>query len=381
MDDIWYFPPQRSMKERLLWLTDVIRCRSAEQRIATRNTPRTELSFNYQFDENQVHIAQEISKVYGASTIKVPFWHELTAVAKLETGQTEVNIRTVGKRYVEGSYAFVIDGSNRFELVKVKSISSNRLTFESPGILYGYVNCHIMPCHVGHFNSSFNYEKFPAHYNTGEASFIFEQDFGIGNGNPFPSYLDSYVVTDRPIVDGSINDSSEREYTGFDSISGPIYYSEDYTYSISSSSLVWSFDSFEASLALRKWFNLVKGKQGSFYCARFTRDFTAQGGIATGDSAIVAHTRTRTLSNYVGPICVLLKTGQQYFFNVTAIESANSAMQRLILAQDSTVNIPAQSIELISVMTRMRLNSDIVEFNFKSGGSVDIRLPIMEVPQ
>ncbi|MFN3674219.1 MAG: hypothetical protein ACK4VM_20135, partial [Bosea sp. (in: a-proteobacteria)] len=76
------------MTETLEWLTDVIRAKATEQRIALRAAPRRSYDFAHVLDAQQYASAQEMAR--RASEFLVPDWTQVVRLASVDPGSEVV---------------------------------------------------------------------------------------------------------------------------------------------------------------------------------------------------------------------------------------------------------------------------------------------------
>jgi len=378
MSAVWPFVPQRQMKETMQWKTEIIRCRSAEQRIALRFIPRTILEFNFQLLPQEIEAATVLARTYGATEFIIPFWHELESLGDVSSGETTLTVDTTTKRYLVGSAAFIIGNDGSYETVNIDTVNSGSIVL-SIGLTNSYSDAVVMPAYPCYFTSPFRFRKYPAMYLTATFQCVVIKDFGITSLNPYPSFNNSYVLTDRPI--GDITDTQAREFKPFGNIAGPITYSKPYTYAISHSSLTWSFNNVAEVWAFRLWLYAIKGKQESFYVPRWTRDFIPSVSISSVDDFVIVNINSTLADTYTGAICIVKTDGSLVYKIVDGWTYYTGTEIKMDLTTTVGEDISLSEIELICRMPKVRFNSDNVEFNYKDGKVVDVRLPIMEVPE
>lgn len=380
MSTVWPFVPQRGMKERMQWRTEVIRCKSAEQRICLRSAPRTILEFDYHLLPKEIEAATTQARDLGADEVLMPFWNELEYVGAVSASATSISIDTTTKRFKNGSLGFIIDGDGDYETFTITGVNASSLDVGA-GITGSYTGAVVMPCYPARFLKPFDFRKFSAPYMTASVECILAEDFGITGNNPYPSFNSSYVLSDRPLISGSAREAHTREFQGFENIGGPLFYSDLYAYPISMGAVSWSFDTIAEAWQFRRWMYEVKGKQQSFYMPRWTRDFVMAEDRGSGADYIVVEENEQLQDTYLGAICVVMKSGTQYYYIVDGWQSAGAGTYQMDLTTTLGVAIAAADVHLICRMPKVRFNSDVIEFTYRDAYVVNARLPIMEVPE
>jgi len=380
MPNVWPFPPQRKLKETMEWNTEVLRSRAAEQRICLRYTPRTTIDYNYQLMPQEIEAATVMAREWGASEFLLPFWQELKHVGTLAINATVITVQTETLRYKPNGFVFIITSQGDYTAVEIESVTSSTLVLKE-ALDRSYSGAVVMPCFPSRFSSPFKFKKYSAEYFTAESEFITTSGFPVTEENPYPSFNGSYVVTDRPILAGSPHETNNREYDTFDGLSGPLFYYASYTYAVSNSTLVWSFDNNDELWAFRKWMYIVKGKQGSFFLPRWTRDFIIAGPTVSTDSLLLVNENTYKEDSFIGDICIVKYNGDLIY--ATIISWSNPlALGKWQMNLENPIGqvLQVADVEMITRMPRVRFNSDRVEFSHEGAGVVNVSLPVMEVP-
>lgn len=381
MSTVWPFVPQRRMKEIMEWKTEVIRCKSAEQRLCLRNVPRTTIEYDFQLVQQEIEAATVLARTYGADEFLLPFWHELHYAGTVPSSTTNILVDTTTKRYIAGDEGFIMGANGSYETFVIDTVNPGSIDIAAPGIVLGFTGAVVMPAHPARVKKPFSFRKYAGEYFTAEMEYILTQDFGITSNNPYPSFNSSYVVTDRPIVGAGSRENHTREFEGFNNLAGPIYYSKLFTYPIGNAGLAWSFNTVAEAWAFRRWMYSTKGKQESFYAPRWTRDFIWNTDGLTADDFIIVDANDWLQDTYLGPICVVMNDGTQLYYIIDSWQSHMAGTYRMNLTTTLGQDIAAADVEMITRMPKMRFNSDNVEFDYQDGKVVDVRLPIMEVPE
>lgn len=380
---VWPFVPQISIKERMVWMTEIIRCKGAEQRIRLRNLPRTELSFDYQLIPGEIEAATVLARELGSSEIDVPFWHELEYVGAIVAAQVTISVDTTVARYTVGGKLFIM-GAEGFESHVIVSFTATEVTIAAPGAVLDFSNPVVMPLHPAYPKSPFKINKKAGDYVTANYEFISAADYEITGARPtrYATYDGKYVMVDRPVMTGSISETHTKEHATFDNIAGPIEYADTYNQAIAKTIMTWSFDTRAEVLDFRLWMYEVYGKQKSFLTPRWTRDFIPLADINNSASYLSVALNTTMIDTYIGPICIVMKDGTQYYEEVESWADAGDGTYEMHLVGTAPPGIQKlEDIEMVTRLINVRFNSDIVEFNYMAAGRVDVRLPLVEVPE
>lgn len=376
----WPFPPQVQLKERTIWKTEVIRSRAAEQRLALRNIARTEIEYKFQLLPQEIEAATALARRLGADEFLLPFWHELEKVGTIARGALSIPITTTGSRYKVGERVFLMGNNNEYEVATISEISATALTLRNPGIVIGFEGTVVMPCYPVRVKNPFKFKKFAGDYFTSTMEFISTSGFGVPQAINSPLFSDNYVMTYRPTISGNTTEVHTREFEALSNISGPLHYSTSYNYPISTSSVNWSFTTKEELYTFNKWMQYIKGKLTSFYTPRWTRDFIISENAIGSNNFMITDENKTLLDSYLGPICIVANNGDLFYNTVTGWTYESISKYRMELLTPVGFSFNINTIEMITRMTRVRFNSDVIEYEYQSGGNVNVRLPIIEVP-
>jgi len=381
MAEIWPFPPQGKVSEALSWQTDLIRCKAAEQRISLRNLPRTAFDYEYQFTEGVAEAATLLARQNMDQDIYLPIWTEGEYVGAIVSSATSITVDTTNLRYKAAAHVFIIGDDNTYEIVEIAAVQAGQLDLVSPYVTIGYSRAFIAPCFLCKMTGPLGIGKSSADYITARASFQYDKNFGDVGAHSFPVHNSSYVMTDRSVIAGSQREIQEREVDLFPNIAGPIHYDTKYDYAISKSTVSWSFDTNTEIKAFREWLFVVKGKQGSFYLPRWTRDFILDVDIGSSDTAITVLANTDASNAYLGMICIAMNDGTQYYGEITSWDPQGGGQHVANLSTSFGSNILKADVEMITRMPKMRFDNDTVTFAHLAGQKTTVRMSVMEVPE
>lgn len=381
MPEIWPFPPQGKVTEAISWQTDVIRCKAAEQRINLRNIPRTTFDYEYQFTQAVAEAATQLARLNMDQDIYVPIWTEGEYVGAVPSSATSITVDTTNLRYKAAAHVFIIGDNNAYEIVEISAVQAGQLDLAAPFVTLGYANAYIAPCFLCKMKGPLGIGKMSADYMTSRSAFTYDKNFGDVGAHSFPSYNGSYVMTDRPIVKGQQREVQEREVTLFPNLAGPLHYDTTYDYAISKGTVFWSFDTAAEIKVFRSWLFVVKGKQGSFYSPRWTRDFILDVDIGSADTAITVLANTDSSNAYLGAICIAMKDGTQYYGEITSWDPQGGGQHVANLSTSFGSNILKADVEMITRMPKMRFDNDTVTFAHLAGQKTTVRMTLMEVPE
>ncbi len=377
--NVWPFPPQQEVTETLQWKTEVLRCPSAEQRLCLRNVPRISVEYEFHLLPQEIEAATVMARTWTLDEFLIPLWNEYHSAGGVDAGATSFNVDTTIRRFQVGQYGFIIGSNGNYEVFEVTALDDTSITFDA--IDDSYSNALIMPCYPCHIVGDFSFRKYAAQFFTTQQEFIIDTNMNLTAAQPYEEYNDSYVVTDRPVLSSSIEESNTREYEQFDNIAGPVHYTESYNYPVTTGRLSWSFNTLAEVRAFQEWLYYVRGKQGSFYVPRWTMDFIIENSATDTQDYLAVTANTALDDSYIGHICIVKTDGTLLFAEIVSWEDVDDTSRLIYLDSALGVSLIVDEVEMICRMPKMRFNSDSIEFSHAGAKVCDVKIAIMEVPE
>jgi hypothetical protein len=379
MDSLWPFIPQVAMKERCTYSTEVIRGKTAEQRIRRRYTPRTSLEFTYNFNAQEIEAAVNKKRAFDEGPYYVPFWQDKDLSPAVSAGVSQVAVSTATSRYKVGDFIFLISATgNQYELKAVTSISTDLIQLSSD---IGIINkpFYAMPCYLGYMPGALDVNKFSGLYTVASCTFELAKDFSITGASPYPTFESIPMVTDRPVISGNMASRYVREVEQFSNIDGPLTYYQEYGQSVVASQATWALDNKADVSRLRDWFYYTAGKQKAFMLPSWEHDFILYESITSGAFSCKVYKNQWDDNDYAGPAAFVLKDGSVIAVTVSNMVQ-NQAFDVMNITDTFPSDISLDAVDMITRMTKSRFDSDVMEFNYNSAGVVTVDMPVIEVP-
>lgn len=383
---VWPFPPQSELTETFKWKTDVLSAYSKEQRISLRPQPRIELEMDFQFYKMEHEHAIYIARNYGADVILIPLWFERAYIGEINE-TLEINVTTSNVRYNKRVFIY---SSNKYQVCEIETVESDKLILKEKTLKH--VNAWVMPCYETRFTDPIEINGFSADYVTGSATFEITENTNVTGSHNYSTFEDYPVMDDRN-VKNSVSFNYGVNFDAFEGVAGNVWYSKLNSYSSSSGSLNWSFDSSEEAFELIKFLTYLNGMQKAFYVPTWTNDFNIAEGTYTENYLDIEVGRAQEWE-YEGCVYVLLKNGNSYVRRIEGWENLSwfdgnswvdgdgyyAGRTRMVL-ENSLPNLESTEIELICRLPLVRLNSDNIDFNRTGGYNIDVSIPYIEVPE
>lgn len=374
--NVWPFIPQVNIRERLVWLTDIIDTANKEQRVAMRPYPRTEYDMEFFFVPSQVEAARALLESSQLNDLYVPLWNEVQAVGTLALGATSITVDTTIARYLDGQNVYVTGDEGNFEITTISAITPTTLTVGA--LTYGHTNAHVMPAYPFKIGNGMTFRKTASDVVRASATFKGAQNYEVTPNVPFPSYNGKHVIDTASLIGGT-GDTIKRESSEFSNVAGKIELLKKYNYDVETSNLIIEMDTKAEVWSIRQWLYAIRGRQVSFYVPLFTYDFQVNLDIADTDTTIRVNTNKLFPNSYTGHIMVQEKDGTQHYHEVTAVNNIDANNDELQLSAATGYNLTVSNVQLICRMPLMRSNSDRLELPHRIGGVTSLTIPLREV--
>jgi len=142
MPTIWPYAPVDSITERLVWATEVLQSRSAEQRIALRRIPRRSFAATHIMAALRYAEAQSIIRT--EEDFLIPHWGQIVSVGPIAAGTPVTVSGAFNSSELEiGSQAIIWQNDQSYEQVEITAISGTDAELDS--VVGTYTNALVMP--------------------------------------------------------------------------------------------------------------------------------------------------------------------------------------------------------------------------------------------
>ena len=380
---IWPFRPQGDHTESMEFLTDVLSPYSQEQRISLRTKPRQQFQYPYIMDAKQYSRTKAFMQNWGANLFAVPVWHEATSVSGLSASATEILFDTDYADYRDSEFALVWAADDDFEAVTIDTVLADRITLTGT-LQNNYTRAFVMPLRKARMpNLSVDASRSKGVYSDVTARFFITDTTDLSaEATPYTSHDGYQVMEDRPVVIASIDESVIWPQEVFDNSTGNIAIDPLRAQAFQSYTATWetSFCGQRRSnlWAIRTWLHSMRGRALAFWMPSYNADLKLTADIGASDTDITIEDIGFSTYYITAEIMILLKDGTRYYRSVTgSVDNMDGTESLTIAALGSAV--AAADVDIISIMTLSRLNSDRIEIAHRNNGS-SIRIPVIEVP-
>lgn len=377
--NIWPFVPQQQITEQWHFVTDVIACKTQEQRVSLRPYPRTEIAMQFHLTPTQFEAATIIFKTAQLGAVWVPLWNECISVGSISSGASSITVDTTTSRYIDGGYIFIIGSSGNYELAQITTV--NAMSLDLTGTVGDdYSGAYVCPAHQFYFKNGVTIKKQAASFVIAEATFESDVNYELTGVNPYTAYNGSYVLTDRSVVNAG-DDALQRSHSQFDNVAGKITNLKDVDYDAAKTSVSWVLLNRTDLFTFMRWLIFMSGRQKSNYIPRWTRDFIPNKNFLSTDDGIFVDTNQYADNDYTGHICVVENDGTLHFHEVTSVQNISSSQDKLALSSTVGYDLDTDNIEMICRLVLMRPDSDTISLNYKSADVTEVTIDFVEIPE
>lgn len=378
--EVWPFVPQREFTESLEWLTDVLRNKGGEQRISLRPVPRQGHAFEYLMDAAQLARARSFSKGLGAGEFLVPAWEFRRYAGQVNVGASAVPAETDYAPWAVGDTAVVWGAEDRVETRTVTAVGSGEVELDLP-LERGYAAAIVMPGRVSQFDQDLEASRRQGPLYRAQARFVTTQYVDLSAAAPsFPQYRGHDVMTDRTVLISDVSERYMRESERFDSSLGPLWRGAEFTYPVQTSQVGWSVDDQAGLWRLRGWLDTRRGKWKGFWVPSWDPDFVlAASALSTDTVLTVRDVGFRLLGK--GDVMIQLANGTVINRRILSAQAGLTVgTERITLDSAPGTALTPSNVQLMTLLTFMRLDADRVEIRHRAGRGADLFVPTMEAP-
>lgn len=381
MTELWPFVPQRDFTESLEWLTDVIGCRAAEQRLSVRPLPRLGLYYSMLLDPRQASLARTLARTAGLGEFYVPLWSEATRIGALPQGTLTVPADTTWAQYAVGRLVAIFDEFDRVEVVALDSVSTTELGLSVPTAA-PMSNAFIMPCLVMRPAQEFEFGRAAAEDLLHVRASFYSTDVMDVSADFGPSTYRSHpVLTVRPMASGSLAERVTHQAETVDNDVGPVSVFKQLGYVTSKAYMAWDCLTVQDLWQLRRWLYAARGKQRGFWRPTWGHDLQLLSPASAADTMITVADVGFAGRMTNRDLAIMLASGSTVYRRATHAEAGLAGTEVLHLESAVGTALTPSGVDRISFMNFARLDVDRVEISHRVARGASVQVAILEVPQ
>lgn len=382
--ELWPFIPQRGITESLEWLTDVIRCKAGEDRVALRHLPRQSYQVLCHLDPEQYGRAKVFSRTQ-AQDFLFPMWQHYENIGNIAPAQDTIAGAFDERFFGVGQRVVVWSNDRAFHTTEVEVFDAAELTLATAPAATLYDAC-IMPLQVVRWSQSPDYTLSTQAVIAAQLVIKAVGAVELQPSYSYPQYRGKDVLLDDNALISELTENHFRELDEVDNGTGIIAGTPVYSDARTASRISWSPLDRAERMRMLEWIHSRRGRRRAFWYRSHNKDFAPTSGVGPnqddpGYDVLMVDTPVAGIGDNVPfDIVVERNTGELRFYRVQAASIVANSQTALRLSPRSGTTWILPEIRRISIMTCVRFDSDRVEVNYTSGGGATISMPIIEVP-
>jgi hypothetical protein len=376
---VFPFLPHLESTERLKWLTDIIKTRQGEQRIAMRVAPRQEFDYRYTLDELEFSTLKIIAGGWSFRVWALPVWIEAEYDKSITEGAEQILTDTTTADYRAGDVALIYSDYQTFEVVEIDQVLADRITLVRP-VLASYQGAAVMPIRFARTPEGVSILRTGAGLQEVSARFAVDDNIDLSAQAPsYPTYKGQPVVTDRSFVlSRSLNERIHRPIIEVDNGQGAVIVETQQDYTDFAQTINYLAEDKSELWDLRTWLHSRYGRQKAFYIPSFNRDIQPLEPTTELQTSVQIEPILLDLYGELPKsIMIFFKDGSTLFREIIGTQTVNGIASITI---DSAIGERAlEDFDMISFLSLVRLNADTITIRHDKYSQLSV--PVMEVPQ
>lgn len=377
---VWPYVPQHGLSESLEWLTDVIRCKAGEERVALRHLPRQTHMMECWLSPEEYGAAKLFARS-KEDTFLLPLWQHLVDVPDLTLGDDFLP-GTFDPRFFSG-LALVWQSNSVWAVVETTA-ESGGLRLSAP-LGRAYFRPCVLPLQEVFWAQAPDFTL--SNNDVKRAEIRVQSVWGtqLTSSKVRPMYRGLQVLDDPNVLVSQIREEHWHEKDEVDSQSGLFTHFNAYAQASGKGTMSWNpIDRPELMEAL-EWVHTRQGKRWPFWYRSHNSDFGVRGPLEPHPTLSTKGRLTVALVpdlTEAVPFDIMIerKNGETRFARVESVEFISDQVRGLVLGTRFSTTWAQNDIGRVSFLLGVRFDSDRIEIKHRTGGSATISVPIVEVP-
>jgi hypothetical protein len=376
---VWGFVPETSMIEAVEWKTDIIQCKSTEQRIAVRQEPRRSFTHKYVMEDYEFGQLKVSASGHGYRQYGVPVWSDYKYIGDIASGETVISIPTDSTMFTIGELAIIYQDTMTHESSEIVDMDATSITLAVP-LTRGFLNAYVMPIVFANLMEGVKVSRTKDMLLTGTANFLCTAPSDIAYTNK--TQLRGYdLLLDRSVMVSAVSERIEREVNVFDDMVGSFALYPKKTYYEYDQSLTFDTLTMEDLYSVKQWLYTLKGKQKGFFLPTWNSDYRIVTEILGTDTSITVHNSGSYLYPSVRDILIVKKDGTYLLTQILSSVINVDGDEALFLSTAVGEDITLSNFSMICEIHYVRLNTDRIEIKHRTGRAATITVPIVRIPE
>jgi hypothetical protein len=391
---------QRPFRERLSFQTDILTSRAGDEgRVRVRKNPRNAMAVTYELPSDPQKRSSILNQFYGtgARPVAVPLFHwARTLQTDVGIGATVLAVDTTDADFRDSTLEtpqsiMLWRNSDDFEVsqIAIGGLAPATITLQTPlGEAHTAGDTLVMPVREAIAKDPIKYDEAQTNYILAKISWVFADTADLADQSSLTLMAaDSLPILAGPnFIDQGLEQGLKSNYGLFDNGSGDfkILPKRDRP-------LYEGFKGFYARGVADQWqlrqvLAGFYGKQKTFYLPTFREDFTAAATIGSADTSIEIlevgyNTHVTARGPWVG-LQITLNDGTIFYRKIVGSDTSVTPGQE-VLDIDSSLGqaVLTSEIRRISLMSLCRFASDNYQIEWNWSGDIEVRIPVVGVPE
>jgi hypothetical protein len=378
--------PEAPLREHLVFDTSIIEAvDGSEQRRSNRQYPRGMFELTYKEGQRKLEM---ILFDRQAKIVALPAWHQPSFLngAHAKDATTVTVDTTAYANFYVGGYAVVLQDENYYDALKIKSMTSTTLEFES-GLSYNYAtNTQVMPLLTAYIESNSASMK----------NLNNQQNFNLRihtepENNDISDTSDWSTYNSKPFMDGNnlvtggvLSESLRTKVFVIDNLTGIRTPVSAWAHNKRYSKKGWKTGTRQELWQLYELLYYLKGRGVSFYIPTFWKDIVPTQNMAIGTNLLtmgnIGYTVNAQQRWPKQVIRVHLKAGTILTRTIQNSSEVSVETEQLTLDASWPATYTPDDIERIEFLEKVRLDvDDIIIMHYNALGQAECVVPIKEV--
>lgn len=376
---VFPFRPERNHSESLEWLTDIIKTKAGEQRMALRISPRRLFSAEYKIDEYGYSRIKAMTSGWSNRLFAIPVWIDYVRLGAVASGQTVIPFDTTSGEFGgDGDLALLFDDDLNYEAISIIGNDGSGLEIY-PATTKSYTNAICMPVTLAYMEGGFSATRNRSGVVRGNTTFR-TTDVPDLSASPWPQLRGADIIVDPNITVGESGDNVFIEVETLDALVGKQELIMTRDFSGLKQTLGIRCISRAEIWEMKKWIHSIGGKIKPFFIPTWSEDLTLVQDITAAATSLLVKPINYTSFYGERDIIIILNDGSYYTRKATGggVSSGND-----IIVLDTSIGVDVQMVDVYKIcfLSHSRFDSDNIEFSYSGTISAEIKIPIVEIPE
>lgn len=379
--EVWPYIPQTGVTESLEWLTDVIRCKAGEDRVALRHLPRQTYQMKFQLAPGQYAQARVFARQTSQGFL-MPMWPHYVNTGNLVWGALAITGQ-FDPRFFSGRI-IVWEDAQGYEIHTVKSVTSEGLELETE-LGRHFFNAAVVPLQEVRWGQTPDFTIANNDWRVADIRVKAINAVELAPSEERPKYRGLDVLLDPNILVQQLREQHYREVDEIDNTTGIIAANEKFAAPETKTQMSWHPLTRAELYSTLEWIHSRRGRRHAFWYRSHNADLEA---LSTMEAdAEVPGTSRLEVAPMEGleaaapfDICVTHVDGSRRFCRVQGTTPVSSTRTRLILSGSVGAPWPLADIAEINFLVGVRFDADRIEIRHTRGGAATVSVPVIEVP-